>query len=1171
VGIGAGGFGIVNLGGGVVTAPILQGGAGTSYLNFHGGTIKPTTSTATFVQGFTGAYVYGDGGAVVDTGAHNVTIAQSLLAPTDSGVTAIAVGNGGSGYEDTPLVTLSGGSGTGATAVANVSGGVVTGFTITNPGTGYLPGEELTVAIEGGGSGTGATAGVVTLGANASGGLTKTGGGALTLSGASTYTGATSVSAGTLLVTGSLGNTAVTVSSGATLGGTGTIAGGVTPAVGGILSPGLANAVGTLTVGSLTLQDGVIIDQHFGLATNDEITVTQPGGLTINGGGYNLYQAGGITPFSTNGVYNLIGYTGTFAGDAANLDVLNGQVGKTYAFGANGTHIILTISNADVTPNYWNIDADGNWTTAANWTLAEAPNAPAAFASFGGGGTPITAPRTVTLDAGQTVGTLAFNSDNSFTIAGANTLTLDNDGEAAQITDADGSHTVGVDLAIAGSLAAQVNVVGALDTLTLSGAISGSAGIQKLGTGTLVLSGANTYTGANAVNNGTLQLSGAGTLGAATNTLTVTNSATVDLGGSSQSTGALTLTDGVIRNGTLQSTSYTVTGGGNSTISAVMAGGGGLTVNKTGGVLVLTGNQTFTGGTGITQGHLQLGDGTTDGTVLGGILNNGLLTFNVAGTTTNNSLIAGTGEVVKSGPGQLTLAGTSTYTGATSVTGGTLVVTGVINSLNATNGWVSVSGAGGGTSTLEVDGGTINARRVDLGLLVGTNGGDGVVNLNSGTIGTTIAWFGDNDAASSGMLNMSGGTFTSSGDVLVGRNRGTGAITISGGVMNVGGVLHLGDGTAPGSPTSGTVTVSGGTLNSIGDIIVGGSGNGTTGTFTVSGGTVNLGTTGKRWMIVGLWDTASGTVNISSGSLNLNNNTDMRFATQFNSTGPNVVNQDGGSVTFYADNGTTTAGSVGVIDMQYDGTTSSSTTYNLNGGTLTVAQIITSSVEAERGNRVFNFNGGTISPTGAVTNFLGAGSVSRANVRDGGARINTNGFDITIAQALEHSDVGGDAEVDGGLIKLGAGTLTLSGMNSYTGATAVNAGGLVLSGSLTASASLSVASGATLELQNALSLHDAIVLSLVDGASLAMSYAIGESETIGALLLNGVSIDPGTYTAAELDALPSATGITFSGNGSLTVVPEPSTWGLMILGVAAGAFTIVRRRRAAFSKLSSGR
>ena len=65
----------------------------------------------------------------------------------------------------------------------------------------------------------------------------------------------------------------------------------------------------------------------------------------------------------------------------------------------------------------------------------------------------------------------------------------------------------------------------------------------------------------------------------------------------------------------------------------------------------------------------------------------------------------------------------------------------------------------------------------------------------------------------------------------------------------------------------------------------------------------------------------------------------------------------------------------------------------------------------------------------------------------GGAIIDTNGFNATIAQPLLHSNIAGDEITDGGLTKLGNGTLTLTASNTYTGITTITGGTLVLKGS----------------------------------------------------------------------------------------------------------------------------
>jgi hypothetical protein len=59
---------------------------------------------------------------------------------------------------------------------------------------------------------------------------------------------------------------------------------------------------------------------------------------------------------------------------------------KNVCFGENAGFVTLTIATAGSTPNFWNVDANGNWTTAGNWTLGAAPNSVGASANFGGGG-----------------------------------------------------------------------------------------------------------------------------------------------------------------------------------------------------------------------------------------------------------------------------------------------------------------------------------------------------------------------------------------------------------------------------------------------------------------------------------------------------------------------------------------------------------------------------------------------------------------------------------------------------------------------------------------------------------------------------------------------------------------------------------------------------------------
>jgi autotransporter-associated beta strand protein len=132
--------------------------------------------------------------------------------------------------------------------------------------------------------------------------LTKTDGGTLTLTGASTYAGATAVNGGTLEVNGSLagGGAAVTVASGATLGGTGTVSRAVSVDVGGFLAPALSG-IGTQTVASATIPGTLAMNMDdSGAGTG------QTDGLIVSG---NLNATGGTLALGIVGTLNDASYT----------------------------------------------------------------------------------------------------------------------------------------------------------------------------------------------------------------------------------------------------------------------------------------------------------------------------------------------------------------------------------------------------------------------------------------------------------------------------------------------------------------------------------------------------------------------------------------------------------------------------------------------------------------------------------------------------------------------------------------------------------------------------------------------------------------------------------------------------------------------------------------------
>ncbi len=176
------------------------------------------------------------------------------------------------------------------------------------------------------------------------------------------------------------------------------------------------------------------------------------------------------------------------------------------------------------------------------------------------------------------------------------------------------------------------------------------------------------------------------------------------------------------------------------------------------------------------------------------------------------------------------------------------------------------------------------------------------------------------------------------------------------------------------------------------------------------------------------------------------------------------------------------------LDLLDTTTTTSSSSLTLNGGTTTVGGFVKSSTASGQ-TSVIDFNGGTLLYGGNAANasFLPALAGLTVNVQSGGVRINDNGQEIEIAQPLVH--YGSLAAADGGLTKLGGGTLTLSGSDSYTGGTIVEAGTLELTAfnALRAGTSLIVGTEGT-----------SFFALAASGTSLADSPAIAGPAGVGA-------------------------------------------------------------------------
>jgi autotransporter-associated beta strand protein len=136
----------------------------------------------------------------------------------------------------------------------------------------------------------------------------------------------------------------------------------------------------------------------------------------------------------------------------------------------------------------------------------------------------------------------------------------------------------------------------------------------------------------------------------------------------------------------------------------------------------------------------------------------------------------------------------------------------------------------------------------------------------------------------------------------------------------------------------------------------------------------------------------------------------------------------------------------------------------LNGGSLTTPVIRAQDGQWSGVDVHLTFNGGLVIASASTNNFLQINGSGRAWVKTGGAKIDTGANNITISSKLIHDTTG--SAIDGGLTKLGAGTLTLSGTNTYTGPTTVSNGTLAVTSTnvLPSDTDVSIASGASMTL-----------------------------------------------------------------------------------------------------------
>jgi autotransporter-associated beta strand protein len=1032
----------INLGGGVLATPqfIYTSGAGT--VNFNGGTLQTTASSSDFLLNNSGIGTnIQPGGAVIDTFGNAVTINNSLNHYP---------GLGGS------------------------DGGLTLKDSAVSAGT-------------------------------------------LTLTGVSNYNGPTNVLAGTLVLgsLASLPNTSgykvnslldisslpsVTIGSAQTLTGTGAINGTVIDTAGiicgGFGTSGTSGIVAgklTFNSGNLSIDGGTVRFNVTGGTQNSEIVAN--GGLSLDAPSLFDVEFSSF-PLATT-TYTVASYAGTLGGSTANVNLAtNGGRGISADYSTPGL-IKITYVPGSFGNLTWASTSNSNWDvkTTLNWNNPAKPGSGANDQFFQGDN--VTFADAAGLQTNIQVNSIVLPSSVMVT-ANSTNYTIASSSGTGQISG-------NTSLTLSGN-----------STLTVSNN-NNYSGATSVYAGTLLMNGSNTLTGNVNVYGGTLSLQGVNTL---SGTTSISNGKFL-VGSSNNFNGPINVTGGLMTvqvAGNSMNAPVSVSGGslvlqGNSTFNSTTAVGPGVlnlaaaqsfpstgpAVNN-GGLLWLTNSDSdAAGGATVTVnsgGTLQVGDNATVGAgiLTAPVVNNGVLQLNRPDADFFTSNVSGSGNLVHTGSGITTLSGGLTYTGSTIVSSGTLQPGNFDQIPHSTA--VVIANAPGATFAM-------NGHNIQIQQLLGGGAAGGTFDLGiSGGGGVTFAISGP-------ATSNFGGTFAGANPFNVDGGASvtlTGSTALTGAVAVLTGNLTLTPSVAASVNMSGTMYVAadasqlgslnigpGTTINcnalGVGGYYMGGR-NGGYATVNQTGGVVN--SLGARTQLGGAVGTSSGDYNISGGTWNTNGllmSWNFGSSSSLNVSGsgvvnfvnssivtmsqyygrPSIINQSGGQVIFYSDSGTTPGGTGGIL---INGNGAGNMVYNLNGGTLNMPPMTYTPNQAGAyggGSGVFNFNGGVLQTSESSGDYLlgltGTNGLELAtNVGAGGAIIDTQGNDVTINNNLLSST---GTLADGGLKKIGAGTLTLAGTAStYDGGTFVSAGTLIVTnpGGLADGSNLTVGSSGFLDL-----------------------------------------------------------------------------------------------------------
>jgi autotransporter-associated beta strand protein len=789
-------------------------------------------------------------------------------------------------------------------------------------------------------------------------------------------------------------------------------------------------------------------------------------------------------------------------------------------------------------------------------------------------------------NATSTAGNATITNNGTLQFTGRSTA-----GNAAIINNAGGSvdfsATTGLNgdnkisagsIAGAGSynLGANELTVGSNNSSTeVSGVISGSGSLVKTGTGTLTLSGANSYTGGTTINGGMLQLGSADGAGSIVGTVNVGSSGAFNVFNADTS-GITTITNDGLLNFRNTSTAGSATINNGSTLnfndtstagSATIANSGTLkfndtstagsaTITNSGAGNVYFNNSSSAGSATITSdnNYLYFNDTSTAGsanitnsassrTIFQGnatasnatITNNAYMYFYNSSTAgnaaiTNNHWLS-FNDTSTAGSANLTnnrwlyFYNTSTA-GSATISNSNLVVfrdnstagnASITNSstinfvVSSTAGSAVITNIAGGTTSFQDNSTAGNAQLInndpgavfDFSVSTGANGdhklsagsiaGNGTFSLGANELtvgGNNLSTTVSGVIADGGASGGTGGSLVKTGTgtlTLSGTNTYTGGTTFAGGTVSVSSDANLGD-------LAGSLTFNGGTLQVTGTAFTAttrtinlGAGGGTldiadaTNNFTVSqtlsGGALTKSGAGTL-TLTGV-DTFSrvtvsaGTLTFlgtTAGSTDITNNAQLTFGTSATAGNATIANNN--QLTFH---GNATAGSATITNsgnVLFDG--------NSTAGN---AQLVNTTSTA-----VFDFN--TVGGLGN-SGMISAGSIA------GSGRFNLNGAELTVGGNNLSTTVTGVLTGNGSmtgtsLVKVGTGTLTLAGINTYTGETVVKGGTLAVNGSLASSSNLVVESGGTLSGTGA-----------VGNTTISIGGRLAPGNSVGTLSVNG--------------------------------------------------------------------